>query len=173
MYVCVCVCVCLCMFECFSVLVSSKHAHLQMCAMCMYVPCVDLCKVLCMCVVLCYRYVYCMCLCVCLQNFALYKECILVYKFNMHHSACSVHIHVHWGENHLQVLSKHLWQTTCSHGKPWSYNHVAPWVNIEKNIITLSQIYTVEPLYNEDFGTMKITLLYQVSHYIREKNKEI
>ena len=27
--------------------------------------------------------------------------------------------------------------------------------------------YTVEPLYNEVLGTMKITLLYQVSHYIR------
>ena len=27
---------------------------------------------------------------------------------------------------------------------------------------------TVEPLYNEVLGTMKITLLYQVSHYIRE-----
>ena len=28
---------------------------------------------------------------------------------------------------------------------------------------------TVEPRYNEDLGTMKITLLYQVSHYIRVK----
>ena len=28
---------------------------------------------------------------------------------------------------------------------------------------------TVEPLYNEVLGTMKITLLYQVSHYIRVK----
>ena len=32
---------------------------------------------------------------------------------------------------------------------------------------------TVEPLYNEVLGTMKITLLYQVSRYIRVKNKEI
>ena len=30
---------------------------------------------------------------------------------------------------------------------------------------------TVEPRYNEDLGTMKITLLYQVSHYIRVKKK--
>ena len=30
---------------------------------------------------------------------------------------------------------------------------------------------TVEPLYNEVLGTMKITLLYQVSHYIRVKKK--
>ena len=30
-------------------------------------------------------------------------------------------------------------------------------------------IYTVEPRYNEVLGTMKITLLYQVSHYIRVK----
>ena len=29
---------------------------------------------------------------------------------------------------------------------------------------------TVEPLYNEVLGTMKITLLYQVSRYIRVKN---
>ena len=32
---------------------------------------------------------------------------------------------------------------------------------------------TVEPRYNEVLGTMKMTLLYQVSHYIRVKNKEI
>ena len=32
-------------------------------------------------------------------------------------------------------------------------------------------IYTVEPRYNEDLGTMKITLLYQVSCYIKvQKN---
>ena len=30
---------------------------------------------------------------------------------------------------------------------------------------------TVEPLYNEVLGTMKITLLYQVSHYIRVKKE--
>ena len=29
--------------------------------------------------------------------------------------------------------------------------------------------YTVEPRYNKDLGTMKNTLLYQVSHYIRLK----
>ena len=32
-------------------------------------------------------------------------------------------------------------------------------------------IITVEPLYNEVLGTMKITLLYQVSHYIRVKKQ--
>ena len=31
---------------------------------------------------------------------------------------------------------------------------------------------TVEPHYNEVLGTMKITLLYQVSHYIRVKKKK-
>ena len=31
--------------------------------------------------------------------------------------------------------------------------------------------YTVEPRYNEDLGTMKILLLYQVSHYIRVKRQ--
>ena len=34
--------------------------------------------------------------------------------------------------------------------------------------------YTVEPHYSEDLGTMKITLLYQVSHYIRvERQRNI
>ena len=31
---------------------------------------------------------------------------------------------------------------------------------------------TVEPLYNEVLGTMKITLLYQVCHYIRVKKQK-
>ena len=31
--------------------------------------------------------------------------------------------------------------------------------------------YTVEPRYNEVLGTTKITLLYQVSHYIRVKKQ--
>ena len=31
--------------------------------------------------------------------------------------------------------------------------------------------YTVEPRYNENLGTMKITLLYRVSCYIRGKKK--
>ena len=30
-------------------------------------------------------------------------------------------------------------------------------------------LYTVEPRYNEVLGTIKITLLYQVSHYMRVK----
>ena len=33
----------------------------------------------------------------------------------------------------------------------------------------LQNLNTVEPRYNEVLGTMKITLLYQVSHYIRVK----
>ena len=40
-------------------------------------------------------------------------------------------------------------------------------------LIDLQRLYTVEPRYNEVLGTMKITLLYQVSHYIRVQNKEI
>ena len=31
---------------------------------------------------------------------------------------------------------------------------------------------SVEPLYNEVLGTMKITLFYQVSHYIRVKKQK-
>ena len=34
-------------------------------------------------------------------------------------------------------------------------------------IALMFQHITVEPFYNEDLGTMKATLLYQVSHYIR------
>ena len=37
--------------------------------------------------------------------------------------------------------------------------------------IHLKNVSTVEPLYNEVLGTMKITLLYQVSHYIRVKKQ--
>ena len=33
-----------------------------------------------------------------------------------------------------------------------------------------SLVDTVQPRYNEDLGTIKSTLLYQVSHYIRVKN---
>ena len=36
-----------------------------------------------------------------------------------------------------------------------------------------TELSTVEPHYNEVLGTMQITLLYQVSHYIWVKNKEI
>ena len=36
---------------------------------------------------------------------------------------------------------------------------------------TKTQSSTVEPRYNEVLGTMKITLLYQVSYYFRVKNK--
>ena len=46
------------------------------------------------------------------------------------------------------------------------------------NQLTLCVVYcvvchtiTVEPRYNEVLGTMKITLLYQVSHYIRVKKQ--
>ena len=42
------------------------------------------------------------------------------------------------------------------------------------SIILMNVGYTVEPHYNEVLGTMKITLLYQVSHYIRvEKQRNI
>ena len=43
--------------------------------------------------------------------------------------------------------------------------HVKFWVHC------LLKNYTVEPHYNEDLGTIQITLLYQVSHYIRVKKQ--
>ena len=43
--------------------------------------------------------------------------------------------------------------------------------NAVKNMQCSKISNTVEPLYNEVLGTMKITLLYQVSHYIRVKKQ--
>ena len=44
--------------------------------------------------------------------------------------------------------------------------------NVRRELTFLVQcISTVEPRYNEVLGTMKITLLYQVSHYIRVKEQ--
>ena len=40
-----------------------------------------------------------------------------------------------------------------------------------KMIVCILVVSTVEPQYNEVLGTMKITLLYQVSHYIRVKKQ--
>ena len=40
-------------------------------------------------------------------------------------------------------------------------------------VLFLFRPNTVEPRYNEVLGTMKMTLLYQVSHYIRVKNRNI
>ena len=45
---------------------------------------------------------------------------------------------------------------------------LAKYTNHRKNYHVYS---TVEPLYNEVLGTMKITLLYQASHYIRVKKQ--
>ena len=42
--------------------------------------------------------------------------------------------------------------------------------NYEKYAVEVT-MSTVEPLYNKVLGTMKITLLYQVSHYIRVKKQ--
>ena len=39
-------------------------------------------------------------------------------------------------------------------------------------MMMMISIITVEPLYNEVLGTMKITLCYQVFRYIRVKNKQ-
>ena len=44
-----------------------------------------------------------------------------------------------------------------------------PWVKKVFQRASDFILYTVEPRYNEVLGTTKITLLYQVSHYIRVK----
>ena len=43
----------------------------------------------------------------------------------------------------------------------------------EFNLIKVTLPYTVEPHYNKDLGTVKITLLYQVSCYIIVKKKKL
>ena len=53
--------------------------------------------------------------------------------------------------------------------------HLCPFpilMHTKRNVAQQSQISsTVEPHYNEVLGTMKITLLYQVPHYIRVKKQ--
>ena len=47
--------------------------------------------------------------------------------------------------------------------------NIKRWNQQNYQVVITEFCYTVEPRYNEDIGTMKITLLYQVSHYIRVK----
>ena len=54
----------------------------------------------------------------------------------------------------------------CANTMPWSHVHAAK--PSHKSHVG----NTVEPRYNEVLGTMKITLLYQVSHYIRVKKQK-
>ena len=51
------------------------------------------------------------------------------------------------------------------------YCHIEFQYLLVSSEIRKSNNITVEPLYNEVLGTMKITLLYQVSHYIRVKKQ--
>ena len=58
----------------------------------------------------------------------------------------------------------------CDH---WSLGSLASMSMNHYDVTLRYSIYkmnSVEPRYNEVLGTMKITLLYQVSHYIRVKN---
>ena len=64
-----------------------------------------------------------------------------------------VHLHIHF---HVTILKYATSSTFASRSK----------------VNNLKYMYTVEPHYNEVLGTMKITLLYQVSHYIRGKKKK-
>ena len=63
--------------------------------------------------------------------------------------------------------------STQNHPKNKQSNQQLLWnVDDPYSIIMVSKkLNTVEPLYNEVLGTMKITLLYQVSHYIRVKKQ--
>ena len=55
------------------------------------------------------------------------------------------------------------------------FHQVSPYTCANMKFASGAWCGTVEPHYNEDLGTIKITLLYQVSHYIRVKktHKEI
>ena len=61
-------------------------------------------------------------------------------------------------ENTVETRYKEIW-----------YNKIPDITN--KFSLSQGSRYTVEPRYNEVLGTMKITLLYQVSHYIRVKTQ--
>ena len=64
-------------------------------------------------------------------------------------------------------LAPHL--NATEQGWMLSVTSAGHWTFLDK---FLQESYcTVEPLYNEVLGTMKITLLYQVSHYIRVKKQ--
>ena len=63
-------------------------------------------------------------------------------------------------------LHENLWSVVFFH-QTWC-------LLVATHVNNLAMQSTVEPRYNEVLGTMKITLLYQVSHYIRvQKQRNI
>ena len=73
------------------------------------------------------------------------------------HSKCAI-------EGHKQVLK-------IRHVKSPRVDPQVSHMKLECMVTSRMRHSTVEPRYNEVLGTMKITLLYQVSHYIRVKKQ--
>ena len=70
----------------------------------------------------------------------------------------------------ISEFDAHFLDIDCCH--VWQVIFQRP-LNTKESFLPIVQfpIYTVEPCYNEELGTMKITLLYQVSCYIRVKKQ--
>ena len=90
---------------------------------------------------------------------------------------CPVSVHMQ-----IFILLSDQWSITCDVLMVIAYCFIFTVRSIVKNSFfftgalsnTFQEHGTVEPRYNEVLGTMKITLLYQVSHYIRvEKQRNI
>ena len=74
---------------------------------------------------------------------------------------------IHWRYVEVGVKNACAWQNNEFPAKRCMHSHRSS----GHQTICLNLTITVEPRYNEVLGTMKITLLYQVSHYIRVKKQ--
>ena len=75
-----------------------------------------------------------------------------------------------WNTKHVE-LSKWEWDNVLEVALLYMFPFTQTANRVDENEISKYNHYTVEPRYNEVLGTMKITLLYQVSHYIRVKKQ--
>ena len=75
-----------------------------------------------------------------------------------------------------RAVTRSVWRpwisrSVCAINDKTSVVCLPTWLLVGPSILWMMSIAnSVEPRYNEVHGTMKITLLYQVSHYIRVKN---
>ena len=80
------------------------------------------------------------------------------------------HLMISITKNPLKILSSEFNMIrVCDASSPYRQTYRA--LVKRSAASTYKNTCTVEPLYNEVLGTMKITLLYQVSHYIRVKKQ--
>ena len=73
-----------------------------------------------------------------------------------------------WNTKHVE-LSKWEWDNVLEVALLYMSPFTQTANRVDEKDISKYNHYTVEPHYNEVLGTMKLTLLYQVSHYIRVK----